>query len=452
MSNLFFLKKEAPLIFFSTVVLFAILLILNQSYIFSFLVTIIYFIFLIAIINNKFGLYLLILLRPCLDFFTDRTVNVGSFNINFASAFAILALVFSAFVILKNVKKIKKIPLLSPWLIFLFVLIISLVTSVNITSGITELSRLLTILLLFVASFILIEKNKDLSILIKVIIISAIVPAIVAFFQFFTRTGLTIPFEGVYNRAFGTFAHPNLLAFYLLIALTLCFVVYLTSDKRKMAIIFYGLLSLFFLAGLAFTYSRSAWIGLVVIVLILGLIRYRIFLIFAIIILAFSYFSVEQINIRIKDLRNVTPYSSIQWRFDLWEDGLEYAKQKPVLGYGVGTSKEIIMKNRGPRAGSPDAHNDYLRIGIEAGVIGLIAYLILVLSLIITLLKAYAKQKRPRLKTLTFIILILVISYSIIGFGDNILANTALQWSLWVLLGGVLAVQKKLVIKDSEED
>jgi O-antigen ligase len=119
--------------------------------------------------------------------------------------------------------------------------------------------------------------------------------------------------------------------------------------------------------------------------------------------------------------------------------------QQPLLGYGVGTSNEIILKNRGPLAGSSDAHNDYLRVALDAGLIGLFGFLFLIISLLMKLAKIYLKQKKPRLKTLSFVILMITGGFYIISFGDNILANTALQWALWALLGGAMAAQKNLL-------
>jgi O-antigen ligase len=267
----------------------------------------------------------------------------------------------------------------------------------------------------------------------------------VAIWQYFTKTGLTIPLEGVYNRVYGTFAHPNLLAFYLLLVLTLCFLIFLSSDKKKVSILIYGLLAGIFLITLGFTYTRSAWLGLLLVVLLLGLTRYRTFLIISLIFLSLSYFSIETINQRISAFSSHDPGSSINWRLTLWEDTLSYASQRPVLGYGAGTSKELILKKRGPDAGSSDAHNDYLRVLLEDGLIGLIGFLILLASLGAELFKIYRDQNRPRLKALAFICLILFIGFSIIAFGDNILANTALQWAMWALFGGLIATQKKLL-------
>ena len=430
-----------------TALLFIILLLLQQNFIFSFFISLIYCVFVIAFLNHKIGLYLLIVLRPCLDYFTNNTFNVGSFTFNFAQIFALLSIIFTIFVIIQNFKKFEKLPLLAAWLIFFAGIIISWPFSYDTSSSLIEITRLISVFLIFSASGLLIKNNQDLVTLIKVIIASAIIPSVMAFYQYFTKTGLTVPFEGVFNRVYGTFSHPNLLAFYLLLVLSLCFVIFLVSDKKKISIIFYGLLAVLFLITLALTYTRSAWLGLVLIVVLLGFTRYRTFLVVALVFLSLSYFSFQQINDRFSTLNTKDPTDSVQWRLTLWQDEISYILQKPVFGYGVGTSKEIILKNRGADAGSTDAHNDYLRMALESGVVGLVSFIILIVALLKNLAQIYLKEKRPRLKTLAFVILILMIGFYLISFGDNILANTALQWALWALLGGFLATQKNLLLE-----
>jgi O-antigen ligase len=437
-------NKILLLFFAPAMLLFIILLLLGQSFIFSLIIILIYCIFSVALFSNKVGLFLLIFFRPCLDYFTEQTFYLGGLELNFAGIFAILSIAFCLFIAVKNFQRIRRFPLLRSWLFFLLALAASLITSVDISPGIAELARLLSAALIFYASFIIVENNRDLSALIKVIIASAMIPSLVAVYQYFTKTGLTIPFEGVNNRVFGTFAHPNLLAFYLLLALSLCFVVFLVSNKKKIPTILYGLTTILYLTTLAFTYTRSAWLGLVLIVVLLGLTRYRKFLLIALFALAISYFSIEQINTRVQSFSSKDPSSSIEWRLQLWQDSFKYFLERPVLGYGIGTSNEVILNNRGPLAGSTDAHDDYLRVALDAGIVGLIAFSFLIINLLITLINLYRRQDKPRLKTLSFVILTLTIGFYLISFGDNIITNTALQWSLWALLGGFIATQKSI--------
>ncbi|MFZ4648985.1 MAG: hypothetical protein ACOYMB_05180, partial [Patescibacteria group bacterium] len=84
-------------------------------------------------------------------------------------------------------------------------------------------------------------------------------------------------------------------------------------------------------------------------------------------------------------------------------------------------------------------HNDYLRLGLEVGLPGIAAYLAIIFSVILDFFRSFKKQKKPKLKMLTLFSSACLISLAIMSFGDNILNDTALQWSLWALFGAILA-------------
>lgn len=431
------------LVLLSVVAIYFSLLFLNSNLTFAFLIAAIAAIFAFALFNNKYGLLLLIITRPILDFsMSTSVVSLGDFSFNFVSLFAALVILFCTLVILKNRSKMKKLPLLWPWLIFLGITALSILVSIEKTGSLVELIRLGSILAMYGAAFCLINDNKDLSLLVKAIIASAILPATLAIYQFATGTGITLAEEGIYNRSFGTFSHPNILAFYLLIPLSLCLLVFLLSDKRKTGILWHGLLALTFFLAMVSTYTRGAWLGFMLVVLVLGVIRYRAFLIIAAIILATAYLTAEPFQTRLNEISHVSPYGSIQWRFDLWKDGFDYGQQRPVLGYGSGAADDVILKNRGERFGSVHPHNDYLKIFLESGIFGLVAYLLLIISLLSRLWRQYRQSSKPNIKTLIFLILVLCISIYATSAGDNVIRNTSMQWSLWVLLGGLFAAQK----------
>ena len=395
----------------------------------------------IAFMYNKLGLFLLIILRPVLDYFSGKDmINIGRFSLNLASIFGILVILFCLFVIIKNHKKLKSIALTTNWTFFIIISFFSIFISTNPATSIIEFTRLISIVLIYFTSFLLIKTNKDLSKLIKVIIASAIVPSFFAFYQFIFNKGLTIVEEGIFNRIFGTFSHPNLLAFYILIPLSLCFIIFLVSNKRKVQIITYGFLSVFFILTLIFTYTRGAWIGFIIIAFIIGIVKFRGFLVIIVFTLIISYIGIDGIQSRAQETIDVSPYGSIQWRLNLWDDSLRYIKEKPILGHGVGTANETIYRNRGPKFGSTHPHNDYLKISLEMGILGLIAYLLLIINLLLKLFHIYKKEKKPNLRALTLVVLVLSISIFATSFGDNMIRNTALQWSFWALIGGVLKI------------
>lgn len=391
--------------------------------------------------NPLVGLLLLILIRPSLDILTGYPVIIiGNTALNLSSLLAILTIAFVVFIVLKNREKLKSIPLKLPIAVFLFLAFVSMLLSFNVAASLAEIARLVSIFSLYILGFIIAQTKKELGYLIKIIIFSALIPSLFAVYQFATDTGMTISTEEIYNRIFGTFAHPNLLAYYLIIPLALLVFAFSKDIPKKNPNIFYPLAILYFTILLILTYTRGAWLAFLLVIFIIGVVKYRKFLVASAIVVFLIYAAVEPIRIRVDNLITSDPGSSVQWRLGLWKDSITYVGEAPILGHGTGTANELILEKRGIQFGSSDPHNDYLKILLENGLLGLIAYLIIITSLIATLFIEYTKESDKDIKNILLIILSLSLALYVMSFADNIIRNTALQWAYWSLIGSVFAI------------
>ena len=428
-------------ILISALILAIILPFLPLTPIFSLFLIILVFIFIIALNYPLTGLFLLLIIRPILDYFTHEPLfDLLGKPINLASLFGALVIAFCILQITKSKTKIKHSPLVWAWLIFLVITGVSAVLSPHHFTGLTEWLRLLSIFSLFLLGLILITSREDLSQLIKIIILSTLIPAIFAFWQFFTKTGISLPMEGIYNRIYGTFAHPNLLAYYLLIPIILSFLIFLFGKKTQIPKILYLFASIILCVLMALTFTRGAWAAFILVIFLLGAFRYRAFATIILLLAALTYFIIPPINSRINDLIHPNEYSSINWRINLWQDSLGLIKKQPLLGYGTGSASQVILASRGEEAGSPDPHNDYIKISLENGLVGLFSYVLLILALGYELIKKSLAEKLPKLKVFVLAIIAISLTLFTLSLVDNILRNTALEWSFWVLAGGLLAV------------
>ena len=437
-------QKEIGLfLIISTIIILIGLILLDAGPLNSIILAMIFLVFVISLIDNLLGLFLFIILRPCLGLFIhDSLIEIGGLTINTVSLVGGLTLIFSGFVIFKHFERIKKLPLVFFWLLFIAIALIGIPFSIDVSASLKEIIRILSIFSLFGVGFILIKNNKNLSSLIKVVVFSGLIPALVAIFQFFAGINLPSPEEDVANRVFGTFSHPNLLAFYLIVSLSMCCLIFLVSDRKKVSITGFAILSAILALALGLTYTRGAWIGFLIVVLALGLYKYRRFLIVAALVLMVSFFSSGQIQSRIGSFTRIDPYGSIQFRLSLWKDSYTYFQEKPLLGHGTDSAPTLIKSKR-PSAGSVHPHNDYIKFALENGLIGLAAYLLLALALLNQLVIFLRNEKRPRMRTTIFLVLALSASLYIVSLGDNMFKNTSLMWSFWTLLGGLMAMQVK---------
>lgn len=399
----------------------------------------------ISLFFIKTGFFLLIILRPCLDFFSKEPLLIlNGTPFNFASLLGFYIIFFTLYIaFFKKEEKLTAMPLKKPILLFLSITFVFSFISISIQSGIIEWLRLVSIFSVFTLAFLLTDSRKDLNNFINTIIASAIIPSFFALYQFFSKTGLSIPNEGIYNRIFGTFIHPNLLAYFLVIPISLALLKFISGKKTKLENNLALFLFLFFSSVLLLTFTRGAWLALAGSLLIVAILRYVYLLPFVLASMLLIYLTVIPIQNRINGLFDFSSQSSVGWRIELWQDASQIAKEKPLYGVGTGAAEIAILDQRGKEMGSPSPHNDYLKILIENGIIGLISYFLLIFSILLQLNKKYKKIQKSKYKTLVLAMLAFTVIFYTISFADNIIRNTALQWTYWLLLGGILAIKIK---------
>ncbi len=396
--------------------------------------------FLISLFNFKLGFLLILFLRPILDLSVNNILfTMGSITVNMLSLLGFIVVLLSSLFIFIQKPNWRRLPhnyLFLAWFFFLILGVLSIFNTFYLGETVKELFRYFSILSSFLVGFFLLRDAKDLSLLIKVIIWSALAPAILGLFQIMNKTGLP---DGQIYRAFGSFTHPNMLAFFLILAITMSIFLILNIRKDRLEVYIYSLLSIFYILILFFTYTRGAYLALLAILFLIGAAKFRKFLLFGFVFLIILYILIPPVQVRFNSIFQSDPYGSVAWRFDLWRDSYGYLKERPVQGYGLGTAATVISVKRDFRLGPSEPHNDYLQIALDGGYPLLIAYIILIFSLLIAFWRSYWQEHRPRLKNFFLFFAALCISIFAMSSGDNILNDTSLQWQLWALAGASLA-------------
>ncbi len=401
--------------------------------------------------NLFYFILALVLLRPSLDIFSQKEFKIHSslpylnLNIIIGGLIFLICLIF----ILKNFKSIRLIPLFYPIVFFSGLLLISIFYSMDALISIKEFIRLASIFLLYFLAYKLIKDRKDWIVLLKIILISYILPGIFALIQLIGGFGLPDDFGG-FNRIYGTFAHPNLFAFYtfFILGIVISLLLSLSETKDNNAVLwknfnFHIWIAAGFLVLLLFTtYSRSALACLFIFILFFGVLKYRKLLLAGLFLFLIAYFFSDIFQQRLWELITLDPYGSVVWRFRLWQDIIPASLWQPWFGYGLGTFSKLVEFYRGFELGSLEAHNDYLKIFVENGILGLIAYFWLIIALLLKLFKIFRKSIGQE-KVLGLGILVICLSLFIASFFDNILRTTALQWNFWILLAGWIKINIK---------
>jgi len=292
-----------------------------------------------------------------------------------------------------------------PIIVFLFILLISLFQTHTYYTSLVDISHWISFILIY---FILISSFKEREWrkgLIIIILSSALISATYAIFQFY---GLELPIWrklGGRIRLFSTFGNPNYLSGYLAITFPLAFVLFCLEKKKSRQILLEILLALLYtgifltnIGGCIALFMGMVFIGIVFLVHQKNFLkenRLRLLtLILILSIISLIYSSPNPLN---PTRRNIAregisythlEHNSIQQRFLIWLSTIEMIKEDPLLGSGIGTfrihypnsqgkvlsleknKKYIPLTNK-----SINAHNDYLHLWAETGIIGLACFL-----------------------------------------------------------------------------
>jgi len=388
------------------------------------------------------GFLSLIILRPMIDRWGTQSFGPEALSLNYNSLLGILVVLWGGVLIFQKRKEIRNLPAIIPLALLGVFLLLSALWSISGLDGLREFLRIASIFVLYGAAFLLIREKRHLRQLVYAFLMSACVPLIFGICQFFTGKGETI-FGEYFTRLYGTFYYPNSFAFFLVFIIALLFLMF-NEAREKLGKFFYvilGIITSFVLLG---TYTRGAWMAALIIFFVFGVLKFRRLLLGGALLLILIYLFVPIVQERLGDIISLEPFSSLIWRLRLWTNMLPFFYAKPILGYGLASFQILSQNLQGlSMASVPEAHNDYLRLLIETGVIGLGLYLALYLRLFIFNLKNFFKIKDKFLKDLSLTAVLLVGVFLAVSLGDNILRGTATEWCFWAYLGSVAALTIK---------
>ncbi len=221
-----------------------------------------------------------------------------------------------------------------------------------------------------------IEDEKYAKRLVNVALFTAFIIALYAIYQIPSGARVSAPFEGESGE-------PNTLGGYMLFMLCITLAIFLET-KNFYRQVFFGFMSILCLVALFYTESRSSYIGLLFsIVFLIYYAKRRNLLVLGIVLtLIFSSVMlpervIERINYTFKAKESENPFrqtgeiegidSSTQARIHSWIEAFNGWKRYPILGWGV--------------TGFTFVDAQYMKILVETGVVGLIAFLLLLRAL-----------------------------------------------------------------------
>lgn len=331
---------------------------------------------------------------------------------------------------------------LSIWGPVLAVAFAAILHAPEIKDAVRVFLALVSYMAVFVIAFYVVRSKDEFESAISLILLSSIIPVLYALFVVATYSGGSIFSESFRLR--GTFSHPNILAFYLVINVSLIFyrlkTTFVNAAMFKRAAL-WGWMAVM-LGLLLLTQTRSAWAAMFVIFAVYGVFfqqRYLLYLVFAPLLALL----VPSVRDRLMDLQQgnemgrYTELNSFAWRQLLWKSAMDWmAISKSAFGYGLNAFKHyspIFF----PLAGGTNwgAHSTYVQWYFETGVVGVLASIWMYARLFFTLLLGI---KQNRLSTI--IVITLLIEYLFFAFSDNMLDYLAFNWYYWFFIGAACSM------------
>ncbi|MBE6576639.1 MAG: hypothetical protein E7653_00700 [Ruminococcaceae bacterium] len=257
----------------------------------------------------------------------------------------------------------------------------------------------------------------------------------------------TTYFTNIYGRATSVFDNPNYLAAYLCAVFPFalyCAINRETTKERSL----YSWASVLIVACIVFTWSRAAWIAVIVCSIVFFMIRSRKtvrYIIGVLCTIPFLIFIIpDNILTRFMSIGDLADSSTL-YRVYTWIGSIKMIKDNLLGGIGYGTEAFAEVYPSYAYAGIEEAvhsHSLYLQIIISMGIGGILCFAFVA---VLFAQKSFEYIKSPcndDTRTITSAALVSVIGLLIMGVFDYIWYNYTVFFAFWMVMAiGVAAVK-----------
>ncbi|MBN1660067.1 MAG: O-antigen ligase family protein [Anaerolineae bacterium] len=364
----------------------------------------------VTLVEPRLGLLLLV---PAVPFGSVRQVTVGGMNVGAAEA--LLALVVAAWLVRRVVRREtgwRWPPLSLPLALFATALLLSTLGATSLRAAATEVVKWIEVL----ALYMIVANEFDVHWtrwLVAVVLGTGALAALQGIYQFLFQVGPE-PFIlfGRFMRAYGSFAQPNPYAGYLGLTLPVALgllVAWILSLRKSTPIVsacwllWSGGCGVLMLAALVMSWSRGAWLGFAAAAAAMAVAavarsgRAAVLVIILVAVVLYGVLAgglahlppalVQRFDdflpyLGLTDVRGreITDANfAVLERMAHWQAAIGMWTDHPWLGVGAGNYEVVYDRYALPLWPLPlgHAHNYYLNVGAEAGIVGLGAYLFL---------------------------------------------------------------------------
>lgn len=357
--------------------------------------------------------------------------------------------------IVKNVNSLTKTKIDMPVILYILIILISTISSINPTDSLRDFALHMGGLSFLFVMINSVKTKKDFNIIVTILVFSATLVALFGLYQYVVGVEIEAAWvdlennPGMRTRVYSVFNNPNILAEYLVMIIPLAVSLFWYSKKLSKKIIFLGL-TLIMVLALVLTQSRGGWLGFAFSALIfIILIEKRLLLTLVPISIGGVFLLPDSIMNRILSIGNLAD-SSNAYRITMWEITLDIIRDNWVAGVGFGhlpfkQTFETYIRTM------PifHAHNTYLQTAAEMGIPGLVAFLLFLFTLFKYGIKNLIKQDDKYIRVMAAGVLSGLGGVLFHGLVENILYLPRIIFTFWIMVSLVLTL---LRFKNNENE
>ena len=255
-------------------------------------------------------------------------------------------------------------------------------------------------------------------------------------------------FGDIEGRVVSTFENPNVLAEYLIMIIPLIAAMFIISKNPRSKLVF-AFCAAASCGCLIYTWSRGAWLGFIIGMLIFLLMYHKntltalLFGLFGVPFLPFVLpESIIQRFTSIGDLRD----TSTAYRVHIWKAVTNMIGDCWQTGVGIGEASFKPIYSLYALSGiesAPHSHNLYLQIIVELGIVGIVVFLLMLFIWAQSCLTLHKNESRSE-KLLSAAVFCGILAVLAQGATDYIWYNYRVFFMFWMILGLGAAVRKTL--------
>jgi O-antigen ligase len=329
-------------------------------------------------------------------------------------------------------------PLRRALAVFVVACALSVLGSANHTASALELLRILAAVVMFAVLEQMMVERAAMRRLLLAAYLSMLVPLAITAMGFLSGHPRAET-KGDYSRLVGTFSSSNDFGRYL--ALMIIFgvaVLPYASGRRKLPL---GIVLAVSSGFLLLTYTRTALVGAAIGLLVVGLVQSKRVLLALLVAGVCALAVVPQLSGRFTSLASGpaagSSGNSLAWRLNYWTEVLPLARANPLTGIGLNMTQYNTSAAKQP-------HNDFIRAYVETGLIGLGAYLAMLVALV-GLGRRAVRASTPRTmeRGVAAGFLGCAVAFVAVSLTANVISNVVNLWYLFTFAAAASAVTRR---------